>query len=333
MELRLVEIVLPTLRGDEFTRLLEEFGTVSSWHDTDAEGQVTLHLLLPAGQTEAAMDRIENRFGSREDLRIIVLPVEASIPRPPTGIESGAGSTTGESRSRVSREELYTAVTENLGTNPVYLAFTLLSALVAAIGLIRNDLAVIIGAMVIAPLLQPIVALALATTLGDLDLGRRALSKGLIGVIAAVGLAVLIGLLVPLDPTVPAIRARIAVDLSHVLLALAAGAAGTLAYTTGLSGAVIGVMVAVALMPPLVTAGLLLGTGAWDAALSSGLLTLVNIVCVNLAGVVTFLLQGVRPLRWWEANRARRATYVAITLWTLLLALLTALLWLSGKHG
>lgn len=332
MELRLIEIVLPKLPEDELRDVLEDFEPVSRWHDRDAEGRVTLHLLLPAEQTEAAMDRVEERFGSREGMRIVVLPVEASIPRPASQEEEDAAQRPEDARFRVSREELYASVTENLNANPIYLAITLLSALVAAIGLMRDDLAVIIGAMVIAPLLQPNVALALATTLGDLDLGLRALSKGVIGVAAALALSVLFGWLVPFDTSGAAMTERTSVDWSHLVLALAAGAAGALSYTVGLSGAVIGVMVAVALMPPLVTAGMLLGAGQTDGALGAGLLTAANLICVNLAGVVAFLLQGVRPQRWWEADRARRATYVAISLWTLLLAVLTALLWMSGMH-
>jgi uncharacterized membrane protein len=114
-----------------------------------------------------------------------------------------------------------------------------------------------------------------------------------------------------------------------ILLALAAGAAGTLAFTQGLSGAVIGVMVAVALVPPLVVSGMLLGDGHFSSAGGALLLTLANVICINLAGVATFLAQGVRPRSWWEAERARRATLRAILLWLVLLASLSLIVWLN----
>jgi uncharacterized membrane protein len=90
-------------------------------------------------------------------------------------------------------------------------------------------------------------------------------------------------------------------------------------------------MVAVALLPPLVTLGMLLGGGHLEPALGAFLLVMVNLVCINLAGVVTFLAQGIRPLTWWEKSRARRATRNAIFIWSLLLALLVALILIAKQ--
>ena len=91
----------------------------------------------------------------------------------------------------------------------------------------------------------------------------------------------------------------------------------------GLPSALIGVMVAVALLPPLVTFGMLLGLRLSRTCTGGALLLLsVNIICVNLAGVATFLFQGVRPRTWWEENRAKKSTRIAIFIWTLLLLIL-----------
>jgi uncharacterized hydrophobic protein (TIGR00341 family) len=124
------------------------------------------------------------------------------------------------------------------------------------------------------------------------------------------------------NPQTPEIFSRTEVGLSDIVLALASGAAGALAFTSGLSAALIGVMVAVALLPPLVTLGLLVGAGEFRMALGAMLLFLTNIICVNLAGVATFLFQGIRPLSWWEAAKAKKATYYAIVLWAFLLTVL-----------
>ncbi len=112
------------------------------------------------------------------------------------------------------------------------------------------------------------------------------------------------------------------VGFGDILVALAAGSAGTLAFTRGLAGAVIGVMVAVALMPPLVVCGMLLGAGHFAPALGAFFLLAVNLVCVNLAGVGIFLLQGVRRRSWWAAERAKKATWKAVVVWAVLLAVL-----------
>jgi len=85
-------------------------------------------------------------------------------------------------------------------------------------------------------------------------------------------------------------------------------------------------MVAVALLPPLVVVGLLTGAGQTSQATGALLLLLTNIICLNLAGVTTFLVQGIRPRSWWKAGKARRATRRALLLWTGLLLLLTVLI-------
>ena len=200
-------------------------------------------------------------------------------------------------------------------------------------GLLRDDVAVIIGAMVIAPLLGPNVALALATTLGDFELGFNALKTGLLGVIIAVGLSISIGYFFSVDLETSQIASRINVGLSDIILALASGVAGVLAFTSGASISLIGVMVAVALMPPLITFGLLVGSGNFPEAVGAFLLLVTNIICVNLAGVTTFLVQGIRPRKWWEAGRAKRATRAAITLWSVLLGILIAVIIISRQAG
>ena len=175
------------------------------------------------------------------------------------------------------------------GCSRVYLAMVVLSTIVAAIGLYYNSVAIIIGAMVIAPLLGPNVALSLGTTLGDLSLLRRALLTALAGIATTMALSVIIGVLLQVNPASPEMASRSGVGMGDIAVALASGCAGALAFTTGVSATLIGVMVAVALLPPLVTFGLLLGGGHPALAMGALSLFLVNLICVNLAGVTTFL--------------------------------------------
>src|SRR5690606_27068280 len=108
-------------------------------------------------------------YSDVEGFCVVLTPVEAVLPRPRAEVEEGTsdeseqGSSSVESE-RISREELYVEVADSIGVTRVFVAMTILSAIVAAVGLMRDDVAVIIGAMVIAPLLGPNVAMALATT-------------------------------------------------------------------------------------------------------------------------------------------------------------------------
>ncbi|PIE75161.1 MAG: TIGR00341 family protein [Deltaproteobacteria bacterium] len=325
MPTRLMQIILPeNISNEDIPPLLSEENIITGWSSDYPDGKKVLHLLLPAEKCEAVFDKFERTFMETSGYNIILLPVEAILPRPKT--EEPEEKLIEEKQKndapRVSREELYADINEGIKISRNFMAMTILSAIVAAIGLIRNDLAVIIGAMVIAPLLTPNVALALATTLGDTDLLRDSLKTGLTAISTAAILSVITGMIFDINPEVPAIASRTKLGMSDLILALASGCAGTFAFTSGVSAVLIGVMVAVALMPPLVVSGLLLGAGYFNLAYKALFLLMANIICVNLSGVVTFFIQGVRPGNWWEAKKAKKSARKAALLWTFLLIIL-----------
>lgn len=332
MALRILEVRIPAGSAGEVIReMTEEYAALDVWEETsgstpDSGPLSRFRVLVDVADTEPILDELERRFGGEDEFRVLILPVEAALPRRQE--EEEEAEATGDEEDdrspfrRVSREELYSDLSDATDLGPNYLVMIGLSAVVCAFGLLTDETAVVIGAMVIAPLLGPLTALSLATTLADGELGRRSLRAGAAGLLVAFLLSVVIGLLVPAHPSLPQIATRTSPGLEDVGLALAAGSAGTLAFTAGTAEAIVGVMVAVALVPPLAAAGLLLGSGYPAAAGGASLLTVVNVICVNLAGVVTFLLQGVQPNSWWEAKRARRATRWALGLWGVLLAIL-----------
>jgi len=338
MTLRLLEVVIPADLIESVREALQGQPAHGVWEEPISDRLALVRVLLSGEHTEEVCDRLEGRFASHEGFRVLLLPVEATIPRLPEAqpaeeAPAAADQPPAAKRPRISREELYADIGETVRPSMVYLVMVILSAVVAAIGLLRDNVAILIGAMVIAPLLGPNVALALATTLGDVALARRAVAVTALGVLTTLALAVLLGAALAVDPTIPELAARTQVGLGDIALALASGVAGALAFTTGASSALIGVMVAVALLPPLVTLGLLLGSGNWRLAEGAALLFLINITCINLAGVVTFLAQGVRPRAWWEASRATRASRITVGAWIVLLLLLAVLIILAERRG
>ncbi len=222
----------------------------------------------------------------------------------------------------LSRQELYADLSDSINLNSNYILMCILSAVVASSGVMLDNVAVIVGAMVIAPLLGPNVGMALASTLGDIELGKKAIKASLYGAGAAIIVAIIAGLILNPDSWPHEVLSRTSVGWGDITLALASGSAGTLAFTTGTSGAVIGVMIAVALMPPLVVVGILFGAGEFLLAGGALLLFISNIICINLAGVLTFIYQGVRPLNWWEEKKAATSRKYSLILWIVLLTLL-----------
>ena len=206
---------------------------------------------------------------------------------------------------------------------------TVLATVVAAIGLTRDNTAAVIGAMVVAPLLGPNMALALGLTLGDGMLVRASLRTAGVGVALAFATAFVLGFGLGVDPAIPELQLRTEVGFSDMLLAVAAGAAGTLAYGTGAPTYLVGVMVAVALLPPTVASGLFLGGGYVHQASGALLLVAVNAVAVVFSAMITFLATGMRPRAWWEKERASASARRAAAVLGILLAALLGLVWFS----
>lgn len=331
MALRLVEIVLPERLRHTMDGMFDEIEVSNKWDLALSNDRCLTTLLLPAEKLEALLDEFERRYSHEEGFRLLLLPVEATIPRENSLDDKNGNSANAPAGmpQRVSRQELYDDIDAACGITSMFIATVVLSTIVAAVGLLRDNTAAIIGAMVIAPLLGPNAGLALATTLGDWPLAKRAVSSSFVGVILAFGMAITFGALVQVDPTMSEFASRTTVGFPDVAIALAAGVAGSLAFSSGVPSSLIGVMVAVALLPPTVACGMLAGGMHWAEAGAAFLILSINVASVNLAGVATFWVQGLRPHHWLEARRAKRATYVAITLWVLMLTLLTTLIYIA----
>ncbi len=172
----------------------------------------------------------------------------------------------------------------------------MLSVTIAVMGLAANSAAVVIGAMLIAPLMTPIMSFAAAVGLG---LGKRAVQAAFLVVAGSAGSIAFAVLLARLLPTVEIgaeVLARTRPDVRDLIVAVAAGAAG--AYATAredMSGALPGVAVAVALVPPLAATGILLDADRMVLAQGSGLLFLTNLLAIIVSALVVLLATGVIP--------------------------------------
>jgi uncharacterized hydrophobic protein (TIGR00341 family) len=339
MSLRLVEISIPEDRLEAVVELAADENVFLFDKDSSSPGRYLVKLVLHTEDTEGLMERLSRRFSSVEGFRAVILPVDATLPmieEKKSGVaenETDPGNGEGGNRSRlgVSKEELHSSISDRAKFSWVFITFVGLSTIVAAFGLIRDNIAVVIGAMVIAPLLGPNVGLSLASALGDRKLGRSALVTLLLGMLLALAISFGIGTAIRPDPGTSQILMRTDVHFYDMILALSAGAAGVLAFTSGVSSTLIGVMVAVALLPPLVTLGLMLGSGDYRLASGALLLLITNLICINLAGVAVFYMQGVRPRKWWEIDKARRASRRALAVWSILLAVLVVVIYLSHR--
>ena len=313
--LRKIEIVLPIDETDKLNEILKNYEVLDKYKISFLEDKALYLITLNVENSGPLLDELEKKLAFAEGFRLNIMEVEATIPA--IKLEEKNNSTKG-----LSRQELYTDISDSINLNSNYILMCILSAIVASSGVMLDNVAVIVGAMVIAPLLGPNVGMALASTLGDMELGKKALKASIAGAGAAIIVALIAGLILNPDSWPHEVLSRTSVGWGDITLALASGSAGTLAFTAGTSGAVIGVMIAVALMPPLVVVGILLGAGEFVMAGGALLLFTSNIICINLAGVITFIYQGIRPLNWWEEKKAETTRKYSLILWMILLTLL-----------
>lgn len=184
----------------------------------------------------------------------------------------------------------------------LYLALVVGSCLIATLGLLANSAAVIIGAMLIAPLMLPIRGAAF----GILDANKTLIQKSLValatGTVLAVVISVSLGQLTGLGAYGSEVMARSQPTLLDLGVAVTAGAlAGYAAVEPKLSSSVAGVAIAVALMPPICVVGLWLAEAEWELAMGALLLYATNLFGITLACMITFVVMGYVP--WQRAHR------------------------------
>lgn len=286
------------------------------------DGLQQMRLLVPDNKIQSTLDKLQTALEAQPNEKIVVLPIEVSLPK------LSDEERREEDLATATREALYKGVEKNSHLDTGFLLLVVLSTIVAAVGLIKDNVAVIIGAMVIAPLLGPNLALGLGTALGDVSLMAKSTFTTLVGIVLAVVMSIVIGYVWPADAFSTELMSRTEVGLDSVALALASGAAAALSLTTGLSSVLVGVMVAVALLPPAATVGIMLGYGRIDFALGAALLLAINIVCVNLACNIVFFTKGISPRTWWKKDKAKVGMRIYVMMWVVTLLMLMLIMYL-----
>lgn len=195
-------------------------------------------------------------------------------------------------------QELFKVLRENSKISSVYVVMMILSTLIATFGLFGDSSPVIIGAMILAPIISPIVSFAMGMVRYD----KNMLNQGLITILIGTGVCLLfsagVSLIIPIKIITSEVDARLSPTLLDMGIAVASGIAAAYAHAKeGIAKSLAGVAIAVALVPPLAVAGI--GVGWWDWAVFSGafLLYLTNLAGIIMFAGITFLFLGFAPFR------------------------------------
>ena len=211
---------------------------------------------------------------------------------------------------RASEDNIIAQITEGVNFQGAPLWILILAIFVASLGLNVNSTAVIIGAMLISPLMGPIIGMGLAVGIADLNLFRKAIINYLITTILSVVTATIYFLLSPITEAQSEILARTSPTLYDVLIALCGGAAGILAVATkGKNNVIPGVAIATALMPPLCTAGYGLAMGNISYFLGAFYLYFINTVFIAFTTCVGVRLMHFHRKKIVHQEKLKRVNY------------------------
>ncbi|MGW1456449.1 DUF389 domain-containing protein [Salegentibacter agarivorans] len=195
-------------------------------------------------------------------------------------------------------QELFKVLRENSKTTSIYVVMMILSTLIATFGLFANSSPVIIGAMILAPIISPIVSFAMGMVRYDTNM----LKRGIITILIGTGVSLLfssgVTLIIPIKLITSEIDARLSPTLLDMGIAVASGVAAAYAHAKeGIAKSLAGVAIAVALVPPLAVSGI--GIGWWDWQVFSGafLLYLTNLAGIIMFAGITFLILGFAPFK------------------------------------
>ncbi|MBD2533215.1 DUF389 domain-containing protein [Nostoc flagelliforme FACHB-838] len=212
-------------------------------------------------------------------------------------------------------QQLQTDLLAESTLDSAYIILIISSCAIATLGLLSNSAAVIIGAMIIAPLMLPIRSLAFGALQADITLFRKGVIAVAVGTMLAVAIAFTLGWLVGLPSYGSEILARSRPTLLDLGIAVAAGGiSGYAKVETKISTSLAGTAIAVALMPPICVIGLGLAQGNWSLSFGATLLYLTNLLGIALSCMVTFLVAG-----YTSMARARQPLIWTMVLTTVLL--------------
>ena len=192
---------------------------------------------------------------------------------------------------------LFTNLRDESKFNASFMILLTLSAIIATFGLFINSSSVIIGAMLLAPLMQPIVSLSMGVLRQDVTLEVNAFKTIAIGVMTVLLTSALISWFIPIEKLTSEMSGRLYPTILDLFVAIASGAAAAYAKSNEkVLGSLAGVAIAVALVPPITVAGIGIGWGSWHIFSSAFLLFMTNLVGIVFSAAFTFVILGFSPI-------------------------------------
>ena len=328
--MRLIQVLIPTGTRQAVLETLDDQGIDYAVFDEVSRGdfEAMVQFPIPPSGVEPVMDKLVEA-GVRENAYTIVLSTETVVSeRLSALVERFPGL-------RISREELYARAQDLAPATSTFFAFLFLSTIIATTGLLLDSAATIIGAMVVAPLMGPAISASVGTILDHPGMTRRGIRLQVSGLLAAIATAAVMGWLlqqtVLIPPglniqTIPQVAERTSPNFLSLFLALGSGIAGSLSVMRGSGSTLVGVAIAVALVPPAATSGLGIAFGLPAVAIAGAVLVVVNLLAINVSALLLFWMAGFKPLDAGQFEGVRASVVSRVVVLLIAIALLSIVL-------
>ncbi|WP_313690846.1 TIGR00341 family protein [Halorarum halobium] len=328
--MRLVQVLVPSGTRGAVLDALDGQGIDYAVFEQVGRGdfEAMVQFPVPPSGVEPVMEQLF-AAGIREDSYTIVMATETVVSQRLSALEERFPGL------RISREELYARAQDLAPANSTFFAFLVLSTVIATTGLLLDSAATIIGAMVVAPLMGPAISASVGTILDEPEMASRGVTLQVLGLLAAIATAAALGwvlqqtvLIAPgLDiRTIPQVAERTSPNVLSLFLALGSGLAGALSIMRGSGSTLVGVAIAVALVPPAAISGLGVTLGLPGVAIAAAILVVVNLLAINLSALVLFYLSGFKPLDVGTYEGVRASVYSRVVVIAVGIAVLSLVL-------
>ncbi|WP_435362841.1 TIGR00341 family protein [Haloarchaeobius sp. DYHT-AS-18] len=332
--MRLVQVMIPAGKREAVLDLLDDEGIDYVLTDETSGRKYTgvVSFPLPSEAVEPILHELREAGIERQSYTVVV-DAETVVSKKFERLKEKYAREE-ETSNRISREELKSQASEMAPEVPAYALLTVVSVVIATAGVLLDSAAVVVGSMVIAPLIGPAMAASVGTVLDDADLFSRGARLQILGlvlaVVAAAAFAALLRtlhLIPPMDILVVGqVQERLRPDILSLAVALGAGIAGAMSMRSGVSASLVGVMIAVALVPPTAVIGIGIAYMKPLVVLGASVLVLVNVLSINLAATATLWYSGYRPEHWLRLDEARTATLKRVAVLVASIAILSVFL-------
>lgn len=304
--MRLIQVFVPSALRDEALRILEkeDLDYVRIDERSNGDDGELVSFPIPTQAVDHVLTSL-HEIGIEDDFIVVSSIETAKTPRIEKLEERYVNGT--EEDDSIARDEIRTRALNMTPGRGTYYSMTVLSALVATAGLLLDSPAIVVGSMVIAPQVSAALTGTVGLVLDDRPMVRDGLSSLAVGLVAAIASAFAFAWLIRFSGAVPStvditaiaqVQNRISPGVLALVVGICAGAAGAFGLATAIPVSLVGVMIAVALIPAAAAVGIGLAWSHATVALGAFVLVAVNAASILLAGIAVFWHLGYRPDGW-----------------------------------